>query len=87
MKHFTLDHDGLHLVVEFDQAMALYYRARLIVEGTVVDERSVFVGKLVLRSPPPRALRVEAAVGWWGPKRATLLDDGRGQAVDFSRSR
>jgi len=86
MKEFTLDHDGTRLTVEFDQSMLFYYRARLVVGDATADERAIFMGSVMLRSADP-ALRVEAMVGWWGPKKAVLHDEGRGKIVDFPRSR
>ncbi|AWH94271.1 hypothetical protein [Dietzia psychralcaliphila] len=86
MKEFTLDHAGTRLTVEFDQSMLFYYRARLIVGDATADERPIFMGSVMLRSADP-ALRVEAVVGWWGPKKAVLHDEARDQSVSFTRSR
>lgn len=84
MTSFTLDRDGHQLTVEFDQSMLFYYRARLIVGDAVADERSVLMGKVILRSADP-ALKVEATVGWLGPRRAVLHDENRLQTIPFEK--
>ena len=86
MKRFTLDHDGMRLLVEFDQSMLFYYRARLIVDNAVADERTILMGKVLLRSADP-ALEVEATVGWLGPKNAVLRDESRQQIIPFAKLR
>lgn len=86
MKRFTLNHDGMRLLVEFDQSMLFYYRARLIVDNAVADERTILMGKVLLRSAAP-SLEVEAAVGWLGPKSAVLRDEGRQQIIPFAKLR
>lgn len=85
MKVFALDHDGMQLVVEFDSAMFLYYRVRLIVDNAVADERALVGGSVMLRATHPAAVRVEATLGWWGPKRAVLHDDRRQQTIPFEK--
>jgi len=74
MKQFSLNHQGLNLVVEFDQGRLFWYRARLIVNDEVADENSVFWGTTRLRTTSPHPLVVEATAGFLGPKKVTLLD-------------
>lgn len=81
MKQFSLNQDGLHLVVEFDQGTLFWYRARLIVNHEVADENSVFWGTTRLRAARPHPLVVEATAGFFGPKKAVLHDGG--QAIPF----
>lgn len=85
MKQFSLDHDGLNLVVEFDQGTLFWYRARLIVDHQVADENSVFWGTTRLRTAQPRPLLVEATTGFLGPKKVTLLDGA--QEIPFIKDR
>lgn len=86
MQQFSLTHDGMDLVVEFDQALTFWNRARLVVDDEVVDERHILNGTTVLRSPRPNALKVEASVGFGGRKRAALIDDAH-QKTPFTRDR
>lgn len=74
MKQFSLSHEGLDLMVEFDQGMLFWYRARLIVNNKVADERSVFYGTTVLRAAHSHPLVVEATAGFFGPKRVVLRE-------------
>ena len=83
MKTFALDYDGRTLEVEFDQGATFWYRARLIVDNQVVDERNVFWGTTRLRASGPRPLIVDASTGFWGPKKAVLIDGA--QELRFSR--
>lgn len=86
MQQFSLTHAGMDLVVEFDQALTFWNRARLVVDDRVVDERHILNGTTVLRSPRPNALKVEAGVGFGGRKRAALLGDAD-QKTPFTRDR
>ena len=85
MKVFALEHDGMHLVVEFDSAMFFYYRVRLIVDNAVADERALVGGSVMLRATHPAVVRVEATIGWRGPKKAVLHDGMRQQVVPFEK--
>lgn len=85
MKQFCLNHDGLNLVVEFDQGTLFWYRVRLIVNDEVADERNLFWGTTRLRSSNPRPLAVEAKAGFLGNKKVSLLGDA--QPVPFGKDR
>lgn len=85
MKQFALDHDGLELVVEFDQGTLFWYRARLIVNGGAVDERSVFIGTTRLRTQQPNPQVVDATAGILGPKRVELRDGSK--TIPFTKVR
>ena len=76
MKQFSLNHDGLNLVVEFDQGTLFWYRARLIVNDEVADENSLFWGTTRLRTTRPRSLVVEAKAGFLGAKKVALRERG-----------
>ncbi|OUZ07259.1 hypothetical protein BHE97_17290 [Aeromicrobium sp. PE09-221] len=76
MKQYSLRHDGRTLTVEFDGGSLFWYRVRLIVDGDVVDERSLLVGTTRLRAGRPTSLAVDATVGFWGPKGAVLISAG-----------
>lgn len=85
MKSFSLDHDGLTLEVEFDQGATFWYRARLIINNEVADERNIFWGTTRLRASSPQPLTVDASTGFWGPKKAVLNDGSR--KVRFRKSK
>lgn len=87
MKQYSLNHEGRDLVVEFDQALTFWYRARLIVDDEVVDERHILNGTTVLRSPRPTAIKVKAGVGFGGRKKAELLDEKQGTSIPFAKDR
>lgn len=74
MKTFALDHDGRPLEVEFDQGATFWHRVRLIVDNEVADERNVFWGTTRLRASTLRPLAVDASSGFWGTKKAVLID-------------
>lgn len=76
MKQFSLKHKNSNLVVEFDQSALFWYRARLVVDDQVADERALFVGSARLRATQPHVLTVDARVGWFGPKSVVLAADG-----------
>ena len=77
MKQFTLNHGGTDLVVEVDQGALFWNRVRLISDDEVVDERNLFLGKTRLRAPRPRPAVVEVKAGFFGVKKAWLLDGDR----------
>ncbi|GAA1126807.1 hypothetical protein [Arthrobacter flavus] len=83
MKQFSLKHNGSNLVVEFDQSALFWYRARLVVDNQVADERALFLGSARLRATQPDAVVVDARVGWFGPKSVVLAADGR--QIPFSK--
>ena len=83
MKQFSLKHDNSNLVVEFDQSALFWYRARLVVNDRVADERAVFLGSARLRATEPDALIVDARVGWFGPKSVALATNG--QHIPFTK--
>lgn len=60
--------------MEFDQGATFWYRARLIIDNEVVDERSLFWGTTRLRAATPKPLTVDASSGFWGPEKAVLID-------------
>lgn len=84
MKQYALTHEGLSLVVEFDQGPLFWCRARLIVNDEPVDERAVFWGTTRLRTSKPRTVVVDAKAGFFGPKRPVLRDDGG--SIRFDKS-
>lgn len=83
MKQYALTQNGLDLLVEFDQGATFWYRARLIVNNEVVDERSVFWGTTRLRASQPRPVVVEATAGFLGPKRVVLHEGGK--SIPFTK--
>lgn len=85
MKQFSLNQNGMNLVVEFDQGTLFWYRARLIVNDEGADESSVFWGTTRLRTARPRPVVVEATAGFFGPKKVVLLDGT--QTIPFVRDR
>ena len=85
MKQFCLNHDGLNLVVEFDQGALFWYEVRLIVNDEVADERSLLWSTTRLRTSNPRPLAVEAKAGFLGNKKASLLE--RVEKVPFIKNR
>ncbi|GAA1452461.1 hypothetical protein ACFP47_11585 [Nesterenkonia lacusekhoensis] len=74
MKQFSLHHNGMELLVEFDEAAVFWHRVRLIVNHEVADQRSLFLGTTRLRATHPRPLAVDARVGLFGPKSVLLRD-------------
>ena len=84
---FSLKHEGADLVVEFDQALTFWNRARLIVDDEVVDERHILNGTTVLRSPRPTALKVEVSVKFGGRKKAALRDEKSSMTIPLTKDR
>lgn len=85
MKQFSLAHNGVNLMVEFDQGTLFWYRVRLIINNEITDERSLFSGTTRLRATRPRTLSVDATMGFFGPRKVVLLDGT--QTIPFVKDR
>lgn len=85
MKQFSLDHNGLNVVVEFDQGALFWSRVRLMINNEVTDERSLFSGTTRLRASRPQPLTVDATMGFFGPRKVVLHDGA--QSAAFTKER
>lgn len=74
MKQFSLNHNGMNLVVEFDLGTLFWYRTRLIINNEITDERSLFSGTTRLRATRPQPVTVDATMGFFGPRKVVLRD-------------
>lgn len=85
MKQFSLNHNGLHVMVEVDQGALFWYRTRLIINNEVADERGLFWGTTRLRANDPQPVTVDVTAGLLGARKAVLNDDAGPVALTKGR--